>query len=38
LISHPSASVCAGSERWLATEALIVIHRDEKRQIALADE
>lgn len=38
LVSHPAHSVCSGSERRLAAEALNTIHRDERRQIALADE
>lgn len=38
LVSHPSGPLCMGPERRVAAAALVAIRRDERRQVALADE
>ena len=38
LVSRPAATLCSGDVRKLAAQALAVIRRDERRQVALADE
>lgn len=38
LVSHPSGPLCTGAQRHLAATALIAIRRDQRRQVAFADE